>query len=82
MLIIGLDGKEHQFKFKSKPRNTASKLHIRARNLLNNIFPRDAISEEVMLPGTKVGWSEQKSDCRPLYTYIPLGRGGSWTTTF
>ena len=57
MKAIGLDGKERSWNL-SKHRNNKnssrprSQYHIRARNLLRKIYPRDKILEEVSLPGS------------------------------
>ena len=53
MIVKGLDGKEYKLKLKSKPRKNASKLHIRARELIKEIFPNDIIYEEILLIGSK-----------------------------
>lgn len=53
MKINGLDGKEYSWSISSKPRNNASKHHVRARNLLKKLYPCDSISEELPLPGSK-----------------------------
>lgn len=53
MIVIGLDGKEYKLKLKSKPRSNASKLHIRARELIKDIFPNDILYEEIVLVGSK-----------------------------
>jgi len=55
MKTIGLDGKEYSW----SPSSSAladegrSKLHLKARKLLNEMFPYDIILEDVTLPGTK-----------------------------
>ena len=67
MKAIGLDGKERSWniskyinnKNSSRPR---SQYHIKARNLLRKIYPRDKILEEVSLPGSKT--SRRKSILR------------------
>ena len=53
MKVKGLDNREHKFSLTSTPRLNASLLHIRARELLRNLFPYDILNEEVFLPGTK-----------------------------
>lgn len=55
MKIIGLDDKEYSWNLSSASKSDASrsKLHIRARDLLKDIFPYDVIHEEVTLPGSK-----------------------------
>ena len=50
--VKGLDGKEYKLTLKNKPRGNASKLHVRARNLLAKLFPNDIIYEEVLLKGS------------------------------
>jgi G:T-mismatch repair DNA endonuclease (very short patch repair protein) len=51
MRVIGLDGKEYKFNPKTKIRANASKLHIKCRELLQEIMPRYKILEEVLLSG-------------------------------
>ena len=57
MKAIGLDGKERSWNL-SKYRNNKnssrprSQYHIKSRNLLRKIYPRDKILEEVSLPGS------------------------------
>ena len=57
MKAIGLDGKERSWNL-SKYRNNKnssrprSQYHIKTRNLLRKIYPRDKILEEVSLPGS------------------------------
>lgn len=53
MLVKGLDEKEYKLKLKSKPRPKASKLHIKARKILAEIFLYDIVYEEIKLAGTK-----------------------------
>jgi hypothetical protein len=58
MKLLGLDGKEHKLTFHTKTSagkndQNRSKLHLKAREILTNIFPFDIIHEEVTLPGTK-----------------------------
>lgn len=54
MIIIGLNGKEYNW----KPRGSEvidehkSKLHLQVRKLLKEIYPYDMILEEVLLPGS------------------------------
>lgn len=55
MKVIGLDGKEYSInltKYTIK-RQSCSKLHERARSLLEYMFPYYKICEEITLPGTK-----------------------------
>lgn len=59
MKVQGLDGKTYVMNLQNKrvfgsytrPRST---YHIKAKNLLTNIFPYDNILEEVALPGTRL----------------------------
>jgi hypothetical protein len=53
MKVIGLDNREYSLILKSKPRTSASKPHIRARELLKKLFPNEIIYEEVLLKGSK-----------------------------
>jgi hypothetical protein len=57
MKVIGLDGKEHILNYivHSSTRDSTSKYHAKARDLLKQIFPLHQIYEEVTLPGTKTG---------------------------
>lgn len=55
--VIGFDKKEHNFNFTKnnsrKYQNNKSSLHLKARTLLNELFPHISIYEEVTLPGSK-----------------------------
>lgn len=53
MKIIGLDGKSYIFRKKCKDDNNKSQWHIKAIDLVKEIFPNIPILEEVELPGTK-----------------------------
>lgn len=55
MKVIGLDGKEHIWSLKSSELGDGnrSKLHLRARELVKEVFPFDKIYEDVTLPGSK-----------------------------
>lgn len=55
MKILGLDNREYVWNFSSakKSDTNRSNLHIRARDLLKDVFPYDIIHEEVTLPGSK-----------------------------
>ena len=55
MNVIGLDGKDYKWSPTNKQSKTSkrSSLHIKAKKLLDEIFPHDRILEEVSLPGTK-----------------------------
>ena len=52
MIVFGLDGKEYKWNPKSGG-GRRSKLHTKAKLLLDEIFPHDTVLEEVSLPGTK-----------------------------
>lgn len=54
MIVKGLDGKEYKLKLNTKVKDKCSKPHLRARELLNEIFPYDIVYEEVTLRGSKV----------------------------
>ena len=51
MIVFGLDGKEHKWNPKSGG-GQRSKLHKKAKQLLDELFPHDRVLEEVSLPGT------------------------------
>jgi hypothetical protein len=60
MKVTGLDGKEYKITFcgkvsAEKNDENRSKLHLKARKLIQDTFPFDVIHEEVTLPGTKKG---------------------------
>lgn len=73
MLIKGLDDKEHKLnlsKYVNKQRKKSSGPHLKARQIIEELFPSVVILEEVRLPGTKeVG----KAMSRELYAdfFIP-----------
>ena len=67
MKVIGLDGKEYKWKPKSGG-GKRSKLHQKAKGVLDTWYPYDRILEEVSLPGTKT--SVRKSILR-ADLYIP-----------
>ncbi len=54
MLVMGIDEKEYKWKYYNYQgqRENASKLHMRARTLLKEIFPLSMIFEEIPLVGT------------------------------
>lgn len=54
MIVFGLDGKEHKWNPKSGG-GKRSKLHTKAKQLLDELFPHDRVLEEVSLPGTRTG---------------------------
>jgi hypothetical protein len=69
MNVIGLDDKTYTWNLsKYKPKNKCSKLHLRARQLLQQEFPCEKIYEELMLPGTK-----NERQIRPLFAdfFVP-----------
>jgi hypothetical protein len=56
MKVLGLDGKTYSWnlaQYTSNNRNVSS-LHSKARALLQQMYPMDAILEEVALPGTRL----------------------------
>lgn len=55
MNVTGLDGKEYKWNPYNKQSKTSnrSSLHVKAKKLLDELFPHDMILEEVSLPGTK-----------------------------
>jgi len=55
MTIKGLDGKQYNWNPTSSQAEVSNRslLHIKARDLLSEIFKHDRILEEVSLPGTK-----------------------------
>ena len=57
MKVTGFDGREHALTFKrfsgNSRRDNKSSHHIRARELLSELFPYQRIYEEVTLPGSK-----------------------------
>ena len=57
MKVTGFDGREHALTFKrfrgNSNRDNKSSHHIRARELLSELFPYQRIYEEVTLPGSK-----------------------------
>ena len=55
MKINGLDGKEYSWNPSASEAKSSqrSSLHIKAKDLLDNLFPYDRILEEVSLPGSK-----------------------------
>jgi len=52
MKVTGLDGRHYNWNPKTN-NGKRSKLHEKAKQLLNQCFPYDRILEEVSLPGTK-----------------------------
>ena len=55
MNILGLDGKNYSWNPSANQADTEnrSSLHIKAKDLLNELFPHDRVLEEVSLPGSK-----------------------------
>jgi len=57
MKVTGFDGMEHVLTFKrfreNSRRDNKSSHHLRARELLSELFPYEKIYEEVTLPGSK-----------------------------
>lgn len=57
MIITGLDNKEYKFNHTKhthrKNRSGKSSLHIKARDLIKEVFMGESVYEEVTLPGTK-----------------------------
>ena len=55
MNILGLDGRNYNWNAAACQAATEnrSSLHLKAKNLLDNLFPYDRILEEVSLPGSK-----------------------------
>lgn len=56
MEVSGFDGKKYKINFIGKTCNKTenrSNLHVKARNLLKELFPFDRLFEEVMLPGSR-----------------------------
>ena len=57
MKVTGFDGREHALTFKrfrgNSGRDNKPSHHIRARELLSELFPYQRIYEEVTLPGSK-----------------------------
>ena len=54
MNIIGLDGKNYSWiPTNAQCNGIKSKLHLKAKKLLTEMYPNDRILEEVSLPGTK-----------------------------
>lgn len=53
MKIIGLDNKEYSWNYKesSVGDSNRSKLHLKAREIIKELFPYDVLLEEVSLPG-------------------------------
>lgn len=52
MKVTGLDGRSYQLRLVCGASRQASTFHVRARNLLETLFPFDPRHEEVSLPGS------------------------------
>ena len=71
MIIVGLDGKEINWKPKHGNRSRkSSKLHQKAVELVEEILPHDIILEEVRLDGSKT----ERHGLLYLDIYLPLRR--------
>ena len=86
MIIIGLDGKEHKWNPSRKQSSVGdenrSKLHIKARAILKDLFPFDRVLEELTLPGTKTSSRRtllHASDSQDSRHYTRLERTIGWT---
>ena len=66
MKVIGLDAREYTWNPKTGG-GKRSKLHQKAKTVLDSCFPHDRILEEVTLPGTKT----VRSKCLRADFYIP-----------
>jgi hypothetical protein len=56
MIVIGFDQQDYRFSYlKNKNRKGRSKLHSKARSVIENVFPDLPLYEEVTLPGSKRG---------------------------
>ena len=53
MKVTGLDGREHSWNPSSGSTSKSSKLHKKAKEVLDKCFPYDRILEEVSLAGTR-----------------------------
>lgn len=52
MQVEGLDGMYYKFVPRDKKRDNASKLHLKAREVINSVYPLYRVIEEVKLPGS------------------------------
>lgn len=50
--VLGLDNKEYKLRLPGSVRKSCSLLHLRARLVLNKLFPLESIFEELTLPGS------------------------------
>lgn len=67
MIIIGLDGKEYEWKPKgSEALENKSALHNKVRQFLRGVFPYDVIMEEVELIGSR-DWKKKKELAADFY---------------
>lgn len=56
MYVTGFDGNEYPFRYaknQHRKNRKKSRHHIEARELINEIFPRNSVYEEPTLPGSK-----------------------------
>lgn len=67
MKVVGLDGRDYNWKPKSGG-GRRSKLHKKAKEVLDIYYPYDTIYEEVSLPGTKTSF---RSSVLRADLYIP-----------
>jgi hypothetical protein len=51
MKVLGLDDKEYTIKCKKRIRENCSLLHKEARSIIHELFPLDAVYEEISVPG-------------------------------
>ena len=70
MIIQSLDGKEYNWNPSASQANTPkrSSLHIKAKNLLDILFPYDRILEEISLVGSK---TERRKSTLRADLFIP-----------
>lgn len=71
MKVVGLDGKEYNWTLSSSKLEDSDRsgLHLKARTLLNDIFPFDIIYEDVSLPGSSI---KGRSSILFADFYIPI----------
>lgn len=71
MLIVDLDGNHHKLNLRGNishaKNNNKSSFHMRARKLINNLFPTLQILEEVAIP-------IRKSETLYMDFYLPLNK--------
>ena len=73
MEILGLDGRNYSWNAAACQVDTEnrSSLHLKAKDLLDNLFPYDRILEEVSLPGSK---TERRGRNLRTYLFLPNRR--------